>query len=123
MPSDKFQLAGSLRVDGDIRVETGSGELSNVGMPVQFTAGMVFRPQLAVRWSASFHWRGWGSASDDLTAIGLGQSFDTWEIGSGIEIGGGGPGTSPVPIRSLAFFMFRFASFTASAMRSQTNDM
>jgi hypothetical protein len=119
VPSEELQLGASLRYDSDLNIETSSGATSNVSLPVHFTAGAVFRPQLAVRWSASFTWRGWGVASDDLTAINLGSSFDTWEFGTGVEIGGAGPGTSPIPIR----VGFRYAQLPFSVTGDQPTEI
>ena len=119
VPSEKLQLGGSFRIDSDIRIETGSGDASDVDMPIQFAAGLVFRPQLAIRWSASFNWRGWGNASDDLTTIGLGRSFDTWEVGTGVEIGGAGPGTSAIPIRAGV----RYAKLPFSVSAEQPTEL
>ncbi len=120
VPSDKFQIGASFRHDSDIRVETGSGEASDVDLaPIQFNGGVVFRPQLAIRWSASFGWKKWSSASADLTRIGLGQSFDTFEVGSGIEVGGAGPGTSPIPLR----FGVRYAQLPFSVNSDQPTEI
>lgn len=119
VPSDVFQVGGSLRYSGDIGIETASGEASKVAMPVQVAVGVVFRPQLAIRWSASFVHNTWGRASDDLTAIGIGQSFNTWEVGTGIEIGGAGPGTSPIPLR----FGLRYAQLPFSVSGEQPTEI
>lgn len=119
VPSDVFQVGGSVRYNTDIGIETSSGERSDVAMPVQVVGGVVFRPQLAIRWSASFTYRSWGRASEDITAIGTGQSFNTWEAGTGIEIGGAGPGTSPIPLR----FGLRYAQLPFSVSGEQPTEI
>ncbi|MFQ5551505.1 MAG: hypothetical protein ACE5FJ_09755, partial [Gemmatimonadales bacterium] len=102
--SDFLQLGGAVRFDTQLRLRNASDVMGEIELPTHFSAGVVIRPQVAIRWSTSFVFRTWSDASGDLAALGLGTSADTWDLGTGIEIGGAGRGTSRVPLR----FGFRY---------------
>ena len=119
VPTPTLQLAVALRVNSKLHLSQDSVTIGEVSMPVSMSAGLVVRPQLAIGWSTSFSWRSWSSASSDIRALGLGETFDSWEIGSGIEIGGVGQGTSAIPLR----FGVRYARLPFSVSSDQPTEL
>jgi hypothetical protein len=92
-PGVQMALAGRYDTHADIVID--STPAGTVELPVTALAGVELRPVRALRWATTFIWRSWSDADADLT----GRAFNTWELGSGFELGGRESGTSRVPLR------------------------
>lgn len=84
----------AFRSDGRLKRTIDSVETDRVDLPISVTVGLAVAPQRALRWSATATWRNWSDV--DLAGT---RSFDTWAVGSGIELGGPDIGASRIPLR------------------------
>jgi hypothetical protein len=92
-----LRVAAAGRFDTHITGKVDSGSSGQVDLPLTLTGGIELSPLPAIRLSATVSRRSWSDAANDL---GTGESaFDTWDIGTGLEIGGAATGTSRVPLR------------------------
>lgn len=94
-PRPQVTVGLSARSDTRADITVDSAVVGAVDLPVMLAAGVQVAPARALRWSVSGIWRSWGSADGDLSA----RAFDTWEIGTGLEIGGPETGVSRFPLR------------------------
>ena len=94
-PVSGFQLGLAGRYDTEADIVIDSAAAGTVDLPAGVVAGMLLAPHPSLRWATTFIWRSWSDADADLT----GRAFDTWELGSGIELGGAESGGSRVPLR------------------------
>ncbi|MDH3290091.1 MAG: outer membrane protein transport protein [Gemmatimonadota bacterium] len=119
-PSRRFRFGLAARRDGRLDVSDPLLPVPELQLPWTLTAGWTYAPVRVVRWSASASWRSWGGADVDPSAGLTDQVFDTWEVGTGIEIGGSDVGASRVPLR----VGFRYAQlpFSPTADRAREID-
>jgi hypothetical protein len=94
-PAARLVLGLALRSDSRAHISVDSVDEGYVDLPVSVIGGAQLSATRTVRWSASVAWRSWGSADADI----LGHAFDTWEVGTGIEVGGPETGVSKFPLR------------------------
>lgn len=92
------RLAGAVRADGRLRSQVDSGAVKHVALPVTVTGGLQVVARGVLHWSTTVIWHSWSRAAADLAGSGS-AAFDTWDIGSGIELGGSEAGGSPFPLR------------------------
>lgn len=94
-PMTGLELALAGRYDTEADIEIDSTPAGTVELPASVVAGVHLRPTRGIRWATTFGWRSWSDADADLSA----RAFNTWEVGSGFELGGPESGTSRVPLR------------------------
>lgn len=111
-------IAGSFRTDGDLETLSDTVRFSTVELPMTVSGGLHLAPLRAVRWATTVTRQTWSDARGDLQAIGGANAFDTWEVGTGIEVGGT-PGTTGVPIR----LGFRYAQLPFSPNDDQPREI
>ncbi len=97
-PIRRLALAGSVRSDSKLTATRDSVPAGSVDLPVSVTGGLYFIPTPAIGFSTTVVWRSWSDAAKDLTGT-TEHTFDTWEIGAGIEIGGTDADASRFPLR------------------------
>ncbi len=92
--SRRASFSVALRTDTRLSRSIDSVVVGRVQLPVSVTGGFALAPQRALRWSTTVTWRNWSrTKSPDA------RSFDTWQVGSGVEIGGPDVGASRLPLR------------------------
>jgi hypothetical protein len=114
-PISGVQLSLAGRYDTDADVALDSTPVGTIELPVSAVAGLELRPVHALRWATTFIWRSWADADPDLDS----RAFNTWEIGSGFELGGPESGTSRVPLRLGA----RYAMLPFSPNDDQAHEL
>ena len=96
-----FRIGVTGRIDGALQQAVDSVPAGRVDLPVTLSAGIELAPLPALRVTATAAWRSWSDAAPDLVAAGESAfdtlAFDTWEVGTGIELGAAG--TSRIPLR------------------------
>ncbi len=115
-PGPKLSIAGAWRIDSELDTEFDSLQVASVDLPVGLSAGVVWHPALALRWSTTVTYRGWSSAEGDFDV--RTNAFDTWEIGTGVQLGGPESGASRIPLR----LGFRWAQLPFSATGDQPRE-
>ncbi len=118
-PSRRLRAGLAARRDGRLDVSDPLLPVPEVQLPWSVTAGWTYVPFRLLRWSASATWRSWGRADADASAGLIHQVFDTWEIGSGVEIGGSDIGVSRIPLR----LGFRYAQLPFSPTADQAREL
>ena len=84
-----LSVAVAYRTDTRLEATLDSTPAGGVELPRSVTAGLAVAPYGAVTLSTTVSWHSWSDAAGDLEAVGGANAFDTWEVGTGIEIGGG----------------------------------
>ena len=84
LPTSAIELAASARVDGDLAITSGTRSAGSVRLPVSLSGGLRLTPAPGLSLSSTAVRRSWSRAQQDLFAPS--RAFDTWEIGSGIEL-------------------------------------
>lgn len=110
-----FQLAASARTNGRMNVRVDSVPSGSVALPRSVAGGILLAPRPALRWVATAQWQSWSRAAPDITN---GSAFDTWSVGTGIELGSPESGKSKVPLR----FGFRYATLPFSPTAEQPHE-
>lgn len=110
-----FQLAASARLNGDLNVRIDSVQSGSVLLPASVAGGLLLAPRPALRWVTTVQWQSWSRAAPGLAN---GSAFDTWQIGSGIELGAPESGKSKVPLR----IGFRYATLPFSPTADQPHE-
>jgi len=116
-PMVGVQIAGVVRVDSRLDATIDSTPAGGYGLPATVTGGVLLAPAQGIRLTSTVAWRSWSNARADLRAEGA-FAFDTWDIGTGIELGGAATGTSRVPLR----LGFRYALLPFAATRRQAHE-
>jgi len=114
-PTAGLQVALGGRYDTEATLEVDSTPTGTVNLPISALAGLEIRPVRALRWASTFIWRSWADADPDLP----GRAFNTWELGSGVELGGPESGASRVPLRLGA----RYATLPFSPTDDQAHEV
>lgn len=114
-----LDLGGAVRFDGGLDVTLDSVKVGEFNLPTTITGGVRLTPVPALRLTVTGQWRSWSDAAADVAAAGT-TAFDTWEIGTGLELGGAATGTSRIPLR----LGFRYAQlpFAPDARRPRELD-
>ncbi len=81
-----IQLAAAVRSDEELESSFPFSPPERVDLPWAAAAGLRVAPTPSVSWSTTAVWRGWSSAAEGMPE-GT-RAFDTWEVGSGLELGG-----------------------------------
>jgi hypothetical protein len=93
--SQALSIAASVRSDTELSSKVESTVTGRVELPTSYSAGVFLAPHRAIRWSTTVERHLWSAAGPDLEAAGGANAFDTWALGSGVELGGG----SGAPLR------------------------
>ncbi len=114
-----MDIGGAVRIDGDLEVTLDSVQVGEFDLPATITGGIQLAPFPALRLTVTGQWRSWSDAAADVVAAGT-TAFNTWEIGTGLELGGAATGTSRIPLR----LGFRYAQlpFAPDARRPRELD-
>jgi hypothetical protein len=98
-PASWLRLGVSGRRDSRVEVTGPLLPVVETQLPTTLTAGFTVAPLRSLRWSTSISWRSWSDARDDIPDSFNLSVFDTWEFGSGVELGGPDIGVSRIPLR------------------------
>ncbi len=90
-----FAVAG--RWNSSLSIHLEEATASSVTMPASFAFGVSLGLTSQMRWMTTARRRSWSRAQDGMSAPGA-RAFDTWEVGSGLEIGSTRPGAK-FPLR------------------------
>ncbi|HEX9581870.1 MAG TPA: hypothetical protein VF970_12270 [Gemmatimonadales bacterium] len=114
-----LQLGAALRSDTRLRTTQEGFPTTSVDLPVTFTAGVRLEPVRRVAWATTVERRSWSSGAADL-GPGV-TAFDTWDVASGLEIGGYNPvtRTNRLPLR----FGVRYATLPFSGRSTQAHEL
>lgn len=86
-----LRIGGALRTNTSLDVTRDSEPAGSVDLPFSAAGGLQLTVGPTARWSASAWWRSW-SRAEGLAAQGSGvRVFDTWSVGTGIELGSAAP--------------------------------
>jgi hypothetical protein len=94
-----LQLGVSGRWNGGLESTVGASS-TTIDMPLSVQGGLLVAPSRQLLWTATVEWSSWSRAAGELDAQTAGV-FDTWSIGSGVELGV--PSTR-LPIRLGAYY-------------------
>ena len=94
-PTSAIELAASARLDGDLEIRSETQTAGAVRLPVSLMGGLRLLPAAGLTLASTAVRRSWSRSQPDLIAPS--QAFDTWEIGSGVELSR--PGGGLVPLR------------------------
>ncbi len=83
-----IQLGAALRSDGTLESSFPFSPSERVDLPWAAAAGLRVAPTSSISWLTTAVWRAWSSATEGL--LEGTRAFDTWEVGSGLELGGAG---------------------------------
>lgn len=83
-PQLGFAVAGRWNSSLSLRLEDAAA--SSVTMPASLAFGASLGLTSQMRWMTTARWRSWSRAQDGVLASGT-SAFDTWEVGSGLEMG------------------------------------
>ncbi len=98
LPNESLGFGFAARVNSSLTSELEDGSSSNVAMPVSLAGGLWLEVTPRMRLMTTARWRSWGRAQDDLMGSGT-RAFDTWEVGSGLEITSGSGNGGKFPLR------------------------
>ncbi len=96
--TQRLRVAASFRSDTDLEETVDSVALGDIDLPVTVSAGLLAVPVGGLRWSATVSWRSWSDAASGARTRGA-NAFDTWEIGTGFELGGSDVRSVRLPLR------------------------
>jgi len=117
-PTGRLRIGLAARKDGKLKVTDALLPTVRAHLPLTLTAGITVVPISAARWSVTGSWRSWGNARDDIPTGSNLAVFDTWEIGTGVELGGPDAG-SHFPLR----LGFRYATLPFSPTAEQPREI
>lgn len=117
-PGPRIRLAAAFRRDGTLDERVDSVVARTVELPLTLTGGMLLAPTAALRWSLTATWREWSSAAAAVAPSGA-FAFDTWEVGTGIQLGGRDIGVASLPLR----LGFRYAQLPFSPRDEQPREI
>jgi hypothetical protein len=118
-PSSRLRIGATVRRDSRLNVNDALLPSIEIQLPWTFSAGATLAPTRLLRLSASAQRRTWSAARDDVPASLTLFVFDTWEFGTGLEVGGPDAGASPFPLRAG----FRYAQLPFSPIDDQPREI
>lgn len=98
LPNENLGFGFTARVNSSLTSELEDESSSNVAMPVSLAGGLWLGVTPQMRLMTTARWRSWSRAQDDLAGTGT-RAFDTWEVGSGLEITSGSGDGGKFPLR------------------------
>jgi hypothetical protein len=96
LPTSAIELGASVRVDGDLEIRSETQAAGTVRLPMSLVGGLRLTPVAGLSLSSTAVRRTWSRSQPDLLVPS--QAFDTWEIGSGLELSTAGA-RGGIPIR------------------------
>ena len=85
LPNATLGFGFAARLNSSLTSELEDESSSKVAMPVSLAGGVWVGVTPRMRLMTTARWRSWSRAQDDLAGTGT-RAFDTWEVGSGLEI-------------------------------------
>jgi hypothetical protein len=85
LPTTKLGFAAAGRWNSTLGLRLEGAAASKVTMPASFAFGASLGVTSQMRWMTTARWRSWSRANDGVSVAGT-SAFDTWEVGSGLEI-------------------------------------
>lgn len=82
-PTNGIRLGVAVRTDGALETSRDGEPLESFALPMSVSAGLIAFPSARVRWAATGQWRSWSDTQADLPDD---RAFDTWFVGSGLEV-------------------------------------
>lgn len=116
-PISRVTVSAAIRTDTELKTTLDSAAAGAVDLPTSITGGLYLVPHPGIRLSTTLSKHFWSAANDDLRATGGANAFDTWEIGSGLELARAQPGTG-VPVR----FGIRYSTLPFSPTLDQASE-
>ncbi|HKI95740.1 MAG TPA: hypothetical protein VJ992_10670 [Gemmatimonadales bacterium] len=113
-----IQLGASVRSDRRLDISVDSLVTGSVALPTTIAGGLLLTPSKALHWTTTVTRRSWTRAAADLAGSGT-VVFNTFSIGSGIELGPPESGVSNIPLR----FGFRYATLPFSPNAEQPHEV
>jgi hypothetical protein len=98
LPNASLGFGFAARVNSSLTSELEDESSSKVAMPVSLAGGVWLGVTPRMRLMTTARWRSWSRAQDDLAGTGT-RAFDTWEVGSGLEITSGPRDGGKFPLR------------------------
>ena len=98
LPNASLRFGFAARVNSSLTSELEDGSSSKVAMPVSLAGGVLLGVTPRIRIMTTTRWRSWSRAQEDLVGTGT-WAFDTWEVGSGLEITSGPGSGGKFPLR------------------------
>lgn len=86
VPNTKLGFAVAGRWNSSLSLRLQDAAAPSVTMPASLAFGASLGLTSQMRWMTTARWRSWSRAQDGVLASGT-SAFDTWEVGSGLEIG------------------------------------
>jgi hypothetical protein len=117
MPNPTVGFAFSGRLNSSLTGELDDQSTVDVGLPVSLSGGAWIGLGTQMHLTTTARWRSWSRGRDDLASTGT-RAFDTWEVGSGLEIGSLVEGGLRFPIR----FGVRYAQLPYSPNDDQPTE-
>lgn len=115
----RLTVAAAIRSDGTLDTGLDSSTVSEFDLPLSYAAGLTIAPVPAIRLATTAIFTSWSGVSADLTAIGGANAFDhTWDIGTGLELGGSSR-SGRVPL----LLGFRYAELPFSPTLEQPTEL
>ncbi|MGD8726180.1 MAG: hypothetical protein PVH40_00980 [Gemmatimonadales bacterium] len=98
-PLSRLRIGAALRRDSKLTISGALLPAFEVQLPVTLTAGFTLIPVTPLRWSVSGSWQSWSGARNDVPE-GVNLSvFDTWHVGTGLQLRGASGILSTIPLR------------------------
>ncbi len=98
LPNASLGFGFAARVNSSLTSELEDESSSKVAMPVSLAGGVWLGMTSRMRLMTTARWRSWSRGQVDLAGTGT-QAFDTWEVGSGLEITSGPGDGGKFPLR------------------------
>jgi hypothetical protein len=118
-PLRTLRVGAVVRRDSRLSVNDALLPALEIQLPWSIAAGATLAPTRLLRLSVTAQHRSWSGAQDDVPEWVEVTVFDTWEVGSGLEIGGPDVGASRFPLR----VGFRYAQLPFSPNASQPREI
>lgn len=114
-----LRVGAAVRRDSRLSVNDALLPALEVQLPWSVSAGAILAPVRMLRLSVSAQHRSWSVAQGDVPEWTTLTVFDTWELGSGLEIGGPDVGAGRFPLR----LGFRYAQLPFSPNADQPREI
>lgn len=117
-PTPGVRLAASVRTDTKLTERVDERVTRTADLPTSVTGGLMLAPTRGLRLSVTGIWHQWSVSQDGVAPTGA-RAFDTWEVGTGVQLGGRDLGVSSLPLR----IGFRYAQLPFSPTDAQPREI
>ncbi len=108
LPQPYLRFGASVRINSDVNVKlTEDVTFGKTPLPTEVSGGVFFAPIPTIRFASTAIWRSWSKSGEGFVLSDVATAYDTWEIGSGVEV----QGPKNLPLR----FGFRYAQLPFSS--------